>query len=88
MDLDTVSELGRQALYITVLVSMPAMVTGMVIGLIISVLQSITSVQEQTLSFVPKILATLVVTIAALPWMLALVMEYTEQLFLSIPMRF
>ncbi len=88
MDLDTVSELGRQALYITVLVSMPAMVTGMIVGLIISVIQSITSVQEQTLSFVPKILATLVVTIAALPWMMSLVIEYTQELFLSIPMRF
>jgi flagellar biosynthetic protein FliQ len=88
MDLDMVSELGRQALYITVLVSMPAMVTGMVVGLVISVLQSITSVQEQTLSFVPKILATLVVTIAALPWMLSLVMEFTRELFLSIPLRF
>ncbi len=88
MDLDAVSELGRQALYITVLVSMPAMVTGMVVGLIISVIQSITSVQEQTLSFVPKILATLVVTIAALPWMMSLVIEYTQELFLSIPTRF
>ncbi len=88
MDLDTVSELGRQALYITVLVSMPAMVTGMIVGLIISVIQSITSVQEQTLSFVPKILATLVVTIAALPWMMSLVIEYTQELFLSIPARF
>jgi flagellar biosynthetic protein FliQ len=88
MDLDAVSELGRQALYITVLVSMPAMVTGMVVGLVISVIQSITSVQEQTLSFVPKILATLVVTIAALPWMMSLVIEYTQELFLSIPTRF
>jgi flagellar biosynthetic protein FliQ len=88
MDLDVVSELGRQALYITVMVSMPAMVTGMVVGLIISIIQSITSVQEQTLSFVPKILATLVVTIAALPWMMALVIEYTQELFLSIPARF
>lgn len=88
MDVDLVSEIGRQALYVTVLVSLPAMLTGMIVGLLISLLQSITSVQEQTLSFVPKILATLVVTIAALPWMLTLVIDYTIELYSMIPERF
>lgn len=88
MDVDLISEMGRQALYVTVLVALPAMMTGMVVGLFISVLQSITSVQEQTLSFVPKILATLTVTIVALPWMLSLVMDYAIDLYTRIPERF
>ena len=88
MNPDMISEMGRQALYLTVLISMPAMLTGMIIGLIISVLQSITSVQEQTLSFVPKILGTLALTIIALPWMLSMIMNYTEELYLTITDRF
>jgi flagellar biosynthetic protein FliQ len=88
MDMDSVSEMGRQALYLTALVSMPAMLTGMVVGLLVSIMQSITSIQEQTLSFVPKIVATMVVTIIALPWMAELIMEYTTTLYLSIPSRF
>jgi len=88
MSPEMISEMGRYALFLTVLVSMPAMLTGMIIGLIISIIQSITSVQEQTLSFVPKILGTLALTIIALPWMLALIMDYTKELFLTIPERF
>ena len=88
MNPDMISEMGRHALYLTVLVSMPAMLTGMIIGLVISVIQSITSVQEQTLSFVPKILGTLALTIIALPWMLAMIMNYTEDLYLTITDRF
>lgn len=88
MDVDTISELGRQTLYVTIICSLPAMVTGMVVGLVISVLQSITSVQEQTLSFVPKIIVTLAVTLVALPWMLELLMEYTVALYTAIPFNF
>jgi flagellar biosynthetic protein FliQ len=88
MDVDIAAELGREALLITLLISMPAMLTGMIVGLAISIFQSVTSIQEQTLSFVPKIIVTLVVTLVALPWIATQLMEYTVDLYLSIPMRF
>lgn len=88
MNPDIATELGRHALFIAVLISTPAMLTGMVVGLLISLIQSVTSIQEQTLSIVPKILVTLGVTVVALPWVMQQVMEYTIELYLSIPTRF
>ncbi|MFO0948585.1 MAG: flagellar biosynthesis protein FliQ [Planctomycetota bacterium] len=88
MDVKIATELGRQALYITLLISMPAMVSGMVIGLVISLIQSITSVQEQTLAFVPKIVFTLIVLVIALPWIIEHMLEYTDDLYRGIPTRF
>lgn len=88
MNVDVISEMGRQAITMTILASLPAMLTGMVVGLVISIVQSITSVQEQTLSFVPKIIATLGITIVALPWSMALLIEYTVALYTGIPYRF
>jgi flagellar biosynthetic protein FliQ len=88
MTVDIASDLGREALAITILVALPAMLTGMLVGLAISLFQSITSIQEQTLSFVPKILITLAVTIVALPWIATRLIEYTAELYMSIPDRF
>lgn len=88
MDVEMATELGRQALYITLLVSMPAMVSGMAVGLLISLIQSITSVQEQTLAFVPKIVITLIVLVIALPWIVEHMLEYTDDLYRGISTRF
>ncbi|QDU63518.1 Flagellar biosynthetic protein FliQ [Planctomycetes bacterium Pan216] len=88
MTIETATDLGRSALYVTLLVAMPAMVTGMIVGLTVSLFQSITSIQEQTLSFVPKILVTLAVVILALPWIMTHVTEFTTDLYLTIPSRF
>jgi flagellar biosynthetic protein FliQ len=88
MDVEVAAELGRNALYVTLMVSIPAMVSGMVVGLVISLIQSVTSIQEQTLSFVPKIIITLIVVVLALPWAMEHMLEYTEELYLSIPTRF
>lgn len=88
MDVDMAADLGRQAMIITLIVSMPAMLVGMVVGLIISLVQSVTSIQDQTLSFVPKILASLAIVIVGTPWLMTHLMEYTVQLYLSIPERF
>lgn len=88
MDADLISEMGRQAIYMTIVASLPAMLTGMAVGLLVSLIQSITSVQEQTLAFVPKIVATLGVTIVALPWIVSLMLEYTVDLYMGIPFRF
>lgn len=87
MDVDTASELARQGLYILLTVAAPAMVTGLLVGLTISLIQSITSIQEQTLSFVPKIMVTLGVVILTMPWVMTTMVEYTRQLYSDIPMR-
>lgn len=88
MTVDVAAELGRTAIFVTVLLAMPSMLAGLIIGLAISLLQSITSVQEQTLSFVPKIVITLVVTLIALPWTMQHLIEYTTELYRGIPARF
>jgi flagellar biosynthesis protein FliQ len=67
------------------ILSAPVLIIGMAVGLIISILQATTSIQEQTLSFVPKIAAILLALILFGPWMFTTLMQYTEQLFARIP---
>ena len=88
MDLDVAAELGRQTLFVAILLALPSMLSGMVVGLLISLVQSITSIQEQTLSFVPKILVTLAVTVFALPWSANHLVEFTREIYSTIPTRF
>ncbi len=67
------------------ILSAPLLIIAMAVGLVISILQATTSIQEQTLSFVPKIAAILVTLILFGPWMFTTLMQYTEQLFAQIP---
>lgn len=76
--------LGQQALYMTVLVSAPLLVTALVVGLAVSVLQAATQINEMTLSFLPKLLAMFLVLIAAGPWMLALIVDYLQRILIRI----
>ncbi len=87
-DMQVAIDLGRQGLEVTMLLSMPLLVVGLVVGLIISILQAATSIQEQTLSFVPKILAVVLTASLLLPWILSVLMEYTRNLFLDMPHLF
>lgn len=80
-----VLELGQRALYTVLLVSIPMLGLGMLVGLIISVFQAMTQIQEQTLTFVPKILAVIFALFFFGPWMLRLLVEFIEQLYTSIP---
>jgi flagellar biosynthetic protein FliQ len=82
---DTLSELAVDALMLTLKVSMPFLLAGLVVGLLISVFQAATQIQEVTLSFIPKILVTGVVMAVGGPWMLAQIVGYTEELFHRIP---
>jgi flagellar biosynthesis protein FliQ len=66
---------------VTLLVSAPMLLSGMLIGLIISVFQSVTQIQEITLTFVPKIIVVMVAFVVFLPWMMALVLEFVQPLF-------
>jgi flagellar biosynthetic protein FliQ len=82
---ETVMTIGRQALELTLLVSAPLLLTALVIGLIVSIFQAATQINEMTLSFIPKLLGMFVVLIIAGPWMMELLLDYMQRLFTSIP---
>lgn len=85
MDEGTVVALGKDMLLLTLYLSVPVMIVGMVIGLIVSIFQAMTQIQEQTLTFVPKIIAILVALLLVMPWSLQLLMEYTVRLIGELP---
>jgi flagellar biosynthetic protein FliQ len=85
MNQDTVTQLAIHAMTVTLEVSAPFLISGLVVGLLVSIFQAATSIQEVTLSFIPKILVTGGVIIVAGPWMLSQLVGYTQQLFESIP---
>lgn len=82
---ETVMTIGRQALELTLMVSAPLLLTALVIGLIVSIFQAATQINEMTLSFIPKLLGMFVVLIIAGPWMMGLLLDYMQRLFTSIP---
>lgn len=81
MNGDWIVELVRDVLMLVLRVGGPVLVAGVVIGLVISLFQSLTSIQDQTLSFVPKILGMLLVALLLLPWMIAQLVEFTVEMF-------
>lgn len=81
----TVIDLGRQALEITLLVSAPLFIAALVTGLIVSIFQAATQINEQTLSFVPKLIATFITLVLAGPWMITMMTDFIRRLFESIP---
>jgi flagellar biosynthetic protein FliQ len=81
MELDRAVDTVREALYLMLLLSAPVLLAGLVVGLAISLIQAVTQIQEQTLSFVPKILVMAMVTILLAPWMARLVMEFAVRMF-------
>ena len=85
MNPQTVISLVQQALEILVVVSAPLLLTALAVGLLISVFQAATQINEMTLSFIPKLLAMFLVVILAGPWMLSTLIDFTRQLFSSIP---
>ncbi len=85
MSYTLVTDLARNAMLIAMLVAGPVLVVSLVIGLLVSVLQTVTQIQEQTLSFLPKLLGVAAVFLVGLPWMLQVLVEYTQRLFRSLP---
>lgn len=75
----------REAFYTTLLVSSPILVLSLVVGLLISIVQAATSIQEFTLTFVPKVIVVAVVTVLTLPWMIDVMVTFTTNLFHQIP---
>jgi len=85
MDTSTVVDLGRQALWMTVIISAPLLGVAVAVGLIIGILQAATSINEMTLSFIPK-LAALAITIAIFGgWQITTLVDYTRSIFQRIP---
>jgi flagellar biosynthetic protein FliQ len=82
---DAVVGIMAEAIKVTMLVAAPVLLVGLVIGVLISLIQAVTQIQEATLVFVPKIIAVMVVLVAALPWMINVMISYTHNLFASIP---
>ena len=82
---ELVMDIGRQAIEMTLLLSAPLLLAALVIGLIISIFQAATQINEQTLSFIPKLVGMFLVLILAGPWMLQMVVDYIRRLFESIP---
>ncbi|MCX5759829.1 MAG: flagellar biosynthesis protein FliQ [Candidatus Hydrogenedentes bacterium] len=81
MNLDDILVLSRDAMLVTLLASAPMLLSGMLVGLIISVFQSVTQIQEITLSFVPKIVVVMVAFVVFLPWMVSVLLNFVEPLF-------
>lgn len=82
---ETVMSLGAQAIGLTLLVSAPLLLVALVVGLVISIFQAATQINEATLSFIPKLIAVFVALVVAGPWMLAQLVAFIRQLFASIP---
>jgi flagellar biosynthetic protein FliQ len=82
---ELVMNIGRQAIEMTLVLSGPLLLAALVIGLIVSIFQAATQINEQTLSFVPKLVGMFLVLILAGPWMLQMMVDYIRQLFESIP---
>jgi len=85
MSPESVMTLSQQALEITIMVSAPLLLAALVTGLLVSIFQAATQINEMTLSFIPKLLAMFVVMIVAGPWMLGVMMEYMQRLYANIP---
>lgn len=78
-------DLARNAIMMALLTAGPMLIVALLIGLTVSVLQAVTQIQEQTLAFVPKLVGVSVVFLLALPWLLQLLVQYTTELFRSLP---
>lgn len=77
---ETAIQLIRDALYIVLIIATPLLLVGMILGLVISLIQSVTSIQDQTLTFVPKIISLIVVVVLLLPWILSILGEFALEM--------
>ena len=80
-----VVDLARNAIMTGLLLAGPLLAVALGVGLVVSVIQAVTQIQEQTLSFVPKLLAVSGTVLVALPWMIQVMIKYTTELFRSFP---
>ncbi|MEE9435414.1 MAG: flagellar biosynthesis protein FliQ [Candidatus Adiutricales bacterium] len=82
---DVVISLGREAIMLTLMLALPLLGLGLIVGLSISIFQSVTSIQEMTLTFIPKIIAVLTALMIFSPWMMEKITTFTRTLIINIP---
>jgi len=82
---DMVINLAEQSIYTIIIISAPMLLIALGVGLIVSVFQAMTQIQEQTLAFIPKILAVFISIVVFGPWMLTVLLDFTRNLFQSLP---
>lgn len=85
MSIDGVINLGTEALYMVIKLSLPILAVALIVGVAISLLQAVTQIQEMTLTFAPKIIAVFVCIAVAAPWLVETMVDYTRQIIISIP---
>lgn len=85
MDADSIMQLGREALYLTVILAAPLLLSALGVGLLVGVFQAATQIQEQTLSFIPKLMALVVALLLAGHWMIGSWLSFARELFEQIP---
>ena len=88
MDAAMVVDLGRQALWATVLISAPLLAVALIVGLLIGIIQAATSINEMTLSFIPKLIAEALALLLFGGWMLTTLVDFTRSIFERIPTLF
>ncbi len=81
-----VATIGRHTIEVALMVSAPILISGMVVGLVVSILQAVTQIQEMTLTFVPKIIAVFVALIIFAPWMMEAMIRFTTEIFNNLPL--
>ncbi len=85
MEYEYVIEVAQQAMKITLMLAAPMLIGALVVGVLVSIFQAVTQIQEQTLSFIPKILVIVAALVIFSPWMMETMTSYTRELFISIP---
>jgi len=86
MSTDLIVGIMAESIKVTLLMSAPALLVGLVVGVAVSLFQAVTQIQEMTLVFVPKIVAVLVTLVIVFPWMINLLVTFTQNLFTNIPL--
>lgn len=86
MDQSQIITIGARAMWVTMELSLPVLAASLVVGLLVSVFQAVTQLQEPTLTFIPKILAVIVVIVLAGPWMMNTIVDYTHEIFVGVEM--
>jgi flagellar biosynthetic protein FliQ len=82
---ESVMTIGRQAMEVTLMVAAPMLLVALAVGLIVSIFQAATQINEMTLSFIPKLVGIFVALVIAGPWMLSVMLDYMRQMFSGIP---
>jgi flagellar biosynthetic protein FliQ len=85
VDPETVITIGQQAMWVTMLIAAPMLLSALAVGLLVGMFQAATQINEMTMSFIPKLLVLVLALVVAGPWMLTVIMNFTKQLMEQIP---